>query len=276
MLVSRRNAISMTTAGLIHVTANPTALIADDQRINDERNSDQQNGDLLIRQAEDRGHTDLGWLQSYHSFSFGRYRDEKHMGFRSLRVINDDRIAPGRGFPTHPHRNMEIISYVLDGSLQHKDSTGKGAVITPDDVQMMSAGRGITHSEYNPSRDLRNHFLQVWIEPALRGARPRYSDSKVTRDQKRAQWRQIAGPEDSKAAVKIRQDASIFATQLQRSESVNFTIERNRHAWLQVARGTLVVNGTRLRSGDAVATSRPTNLHITAADPTDALLFELG
>ena len=137
------------------------------------------------------------------------------MGFRSLRVINDDKIAAGRGFPTHPHRDMEIISYVLEGSLQHKDSTGKGAIITPDDIQMMSAGTGITHSEYNPSPTDSNHFLQIWIEPAMRGVRPRYSDNKVTADQKRNRWNFIAGPDDSGAAVGIYQDAKIFASKLQ-------------------------------------------------------------
>ena len=266
MTISRRDILTMTSAGLIHIAANPQSVLAQAP----------VTGELLLRQAKDRGHTDIGWLKSYHSFSFGNYQDERHMGFRSLRVINDDRISAGRGFPTHPHRDMEIISYLLEGALQHKDSTGKGAIITPDDIQMMSAGKGITHSEYNPSRDSENHFLQVWIQPAVRGARPRYSEQKVTLEQKRAQWRQIAGPEGSKAAVRIRQDASIFATNLVAGEKIDFTVEYNRHVWLQVARGSLVVNGTQLRAGDAVATSRATQLHIAATEPTDALLFELA
>ena len=166
---SRRNMLSMTAAGLIRVAASPTEMLA----------GGTVDSDLLIRQAAERGHTDIGWLKSYHSFSFGGYYDQQHMGFRSLRVINDDRMAAGRGFPTHPHRNMEIISYVLDGSLQHKDSTGKGAIITPDDIQMMSAGSGIEHSEYNPSPTDPNHFLQIWIEPAMRGVQPRYSNNVV-------------------------------------------------------------------------------------------------
>lgn len=265
MSLSRRNALSITAAGLIHIAAQGKPLSAKNPAT-----------DLLIRQAKDRGHTDLGWLQSYHSFSFAGYHDARHMGFRSLRVINDDRIAAGRGFPTHPHRDMEIISYVLEGALQHKDSTGQGAIITPDDIQMMSAGRGITHSEYNPSKSGANHFLQIWIEPAIRGARPRYSDAKVTIDQKTSQWRQIAGPEDSRAAVKIRQDASIHATHLRAGDSLEFTVEKSRHAWLQVARGALRVNGTELSDGDAVATSRATKLHLTADKDTDALLFDLG
>ena len=266
MLLSRRNVLTVTAAGLIHIASNPFSLFA--------KNGDP--GDLLLRQAKDRGHTDLGWLQSYHAFSFGGYYDQNHMGFRSLRVINDDRIAAGRRFPTHPHRDMEIISYVLDGALQHRDSTGQGAVITPEDIQMMSAGRGITHSEYNPSRESGNHFLQIWIDPAVRGAQPRYSEEKVTLDQKLNQWKKIVGPEHSKASVEVRQDASIFATRLEKGQTLDFNIERDRHGWLQVARGALTVNGTELLAGDAVATSRPSRLHVKATETTDALLFELG
>ncbi|EMI54397.1 pirin family protein [Rhodopirellula sallentina] len=263
---SRRNMLSMTAAGLIHVAANPELSVG----------GEPSNTGLLIREARERGHTDIGWLNSFHSFSFGGYYDQRHMGFRSLRVINDDRIAAGRGFPTHPHRDMEIISYVLEGKLQHKDSTGRGAVITPDDIQMMSAGTGITHSEYNPSSVDANHFLQIWIEPAMRGVMPRYSDDKVTIDQKVNRWKKIAGPDDSGAAVSIHQDATIYATHLQPGNSIEFNVERGRHAWLQVARGELVVNGTKLSSGDAVATSRSTSLHVEATMVSDALLFDLA
>lgn len=266
MKMSRRSALSITAAGLIHVADHPETVLGQQA----------MSADLLIRQAKERGHTDIGWLQSYHSFSFGNYYDQRHMGFRSLRVINDDRISAGRGFPTHPHRDMEIISYVLEGALQHKDSTGRGAIITPDDIQMMSAGRGITHSEFNPSADAENHFLQIWIQPAVGGTVPRYSDQKVTLEEKRNLWKRIAGPEDSDASVAIRQDASIFATNLAAGETADYTVERDRHAWLQVARGSLIVNGTRLRSGDAIATSRPTQLHVQAVEATDALLFDLA
>jgi len=266
MNIYRRSALSITTAGLIHVATNPLQTFGQSP----------VETDLLIRQASERGHTDLGWLKSFHSFSFGKYYDQRHMGFRSLRVINDDKITAGRGFPTHPHKDMEIISYVLEGALQHKDSTGRGAIITPDDIQMMSAGTGITHSEYNPSKTESNHFLQVWIEPAMRRAQPRYSDNKVTIDQKQNQWKKIAGPDGSKAAVSIHQDAIIYATNLQAGKNVSYNVERGRHAWLQVARGELIVNGTTLKSGDAVATSRATELHVEGVDTTDALLFDLA
>jgi len=266
MNASRRNMLSLTAAGLIHVAGNPSETLADETG----------SVDLLIRRAAERGHTDIGWLKSYHSFSFGGYYDQRHMGFRSLRVINDDKIAAGRGFPTHPHRDMEIISYVLHGALQHKDSTGKGAIITPDDIQMMSAGTGITHSEYNPSPEDSNHFLQIWIEPALRGVRPRYSDNQVTADQKANEWKLIAGPDNSGASVGIYQDAKIFASKVERGQSLHYTLERDRHAWLQVATGEVSVNGTALQSGDAVASSRATDLHVTASQAADLLLFDLA
>ena len=263
---SRRKMLSLTSAGLIHVAAEPSATVADETVASD----------LLLRQAAERGHTDIGWLKSYHSFSFGGYYDQRHMGFRSLRVINDDRIAAGRGFPTHPHRDMEIISYVLDGSLQHKDSTGKGAIITPDDIQMMSAGTGITHSEYNPSTTQANHFLQIWIEPGLKGVRPRYSDNVVKAHDKQNVWKLIAGPDDSGASVNIYQDAKIHATKLRADTSLVYTLERNRHAWLQVATGEITVNGTKLKAGDAVASSRATDLHVSALKDADVLLFDLA
>lgn len=266
MNASRRDMLSLTAAGLIHVSASPAKTLADES----------VDSDLLVRQAAERGHTDIGWLKSYHTFSFGGYYDQRHMGFRSLRVINDDRIAAGRGFPTHPHRDMEIISYVLEGSLQHKDSTGKGAIITPDDIQMMSAGRGITHSEYNPSRTDANHFLQIWIKPAIAGVQPRYSDNVVKPDDKQNVWKLIAGPDDSGASVGIYQDAKIYASKLQAGVSLDYTVERNRHAWLQVATGQVNVNGTTLKTGDAIASSRATSLHVTGLQDADVLLFDLS
>ncbi|MEM6363414.1 MAG: pirin family protein [Planctomycetota bacterium] len=284
MTPSRRNMLSVTAAGLIHVAAGSGITSSDASELRsteqdpspDDSQSKDEDRNLLIRQAAQRGHTDLGWLQSYHSFSFGGYYDQRHMGFRSLRVINDDKIAAGRGFPTHPHRDMEIISYVLDGSLQHRDSTGQGAIITPDDIQMMSAGTGITHSEFNPSTTNRNHFLQIWIEPSLRGVRPRYSDRLVRQDEKRNTWKLIAGPDPTNASVGIHQDAKIFATKLDASQSLHYTLERSRHAWLQVATGSVRVNGTPLAAGDAVASSRATDLHVFASQDSDVLLFDLA
>lgn len=265
MTPSRPTMISLTDTGLIQVSGNVEGASAEEL----------VTPDLLVREATERGHTDIGWLKSFHSFSFGDYYDQSHMGFRSLRVINDDRIAAGRGFPTHPHRDMEIISYVLQGALQHKDSTGKGAIITPDDIQMMSAGTGITHSEYNPSKSEANHFLQIWIEPAFKGIRPQYSDNKVKSDQKMNQWHMIAGPVDSGASVTIHQDAKIFATKLHSGMQLDYTLEKGRHAWLQVATGEVIVNGTRLRAGDAIASSRATSLHVAASQSADVLLFDL-
>ena len=265
---SRRNLLSVTAAGLIHVAANPASTVA--------ATGDPADTGWLVRSAADHGHTDLGWLDSYHSFSFGGYYDQRHMGFRSLRVINDDRIAAGRGFPTHPHRDMEIISYVLDGALQHRDSTGRGSVITPDDIQMMSAGTGITHSEYNPSQDSENHFLQIWIEPALRRVRPRYDDNRVIADDKTNVWKLIAGPDGSGASVGIHQDAKIHATRLITGQSLDYTLETGRHGWLQVARGEVIVNGTTLRSGDAIASSTATHLQVQSIADADVLLFDLA
>jgi redox-sensitive bicupin YhaK (pirin superfamily) len=171
---------------------------------------------------------------------------------------------------------MEIISYVLDGALRHRDSTGRGAVITPDDIQMMSAGRGITHSEFNPSNRETTHLLQVWIQPAMRGGHPRYRENRVSAQRKQDRWAKIVGPDRTGAAVSVGQDALIFATNLSPGKSLDYTVERGRHAWLQVARGNLSVNGTALNRGDAIATSRPTHLHLRAIEQADVLLFDLG
>ncbi len=266
MNTDRRRFLRLTAAGLIHVSARPFLVAADEP--NDPR--------LLVRQAADRGHTDLGWLDSYHTFSFGRYYDQRHVGFRSLRVINDDRIAPGRGFPTHPHRDMEILSYVLAGSLQHRDSTGRGSVVKPGDVQMMTAGTGITHSEFNPSKGESNHFLQVWIKPAMRRLQPRYQQKAVSADDKRNRWRTIAAPEKGQGLVTIHQDVRLSSTLLEPGKSLESVVERGRHAWLHVATGEVVVNGTRLAAGDAVATSRPGALHVTGRQTADVLLFDLA
>lgn len=263
----RRDFIRLTAAGLIYVAANPFELEANDRGYRE----------LLVRKATERGHSDLGWLDSYHTFSFGGYYDQRHMGFRSLRVINDDRIAAGRGFPTHPHRNMEILSYVLKGALQHRDSTtGQGAIVRPGDVQMMSAGTGITHSEYNPSRVESNHFLQIWIRPAQKGSRPTYQQQRVTAQQKENGWQLIAAPNSDRAVVSIQQDARILATLLDSSAQLEYVVEHGRNVWLHVAKGKLIVNGTTLATGDAIATSRPTHLNLEGIMKSEVLLFDLG
>ncbi|MEL6108371.1 MAG: pirin family protein [Planctomycetota bacterium] len=266
MNTQRRQFIALTATGLIHIAKRPAELLAGEE--NDMR--------MLVREGAQRGHTDLGWLDSYHTFSFGRFYDQRHMGFRSLRVINDDRVAAGRGFPTHPHRDMEILSYVLDGALQHRDSTGRGAIVRPGDVQLMSAGTGITHSEYNPSKVTDNHFLQIWIQPSLTGIRPRYQQKRVADAQKANRWCPIATPNGDEGTVAIQQDARIFSTIAEPGQRLDYVVQRNRHAWLHVANGELVVNGTRLRAGDAVATSMPTDLHVKANVKSEALLFDLG
>lgn len=270
MQTPRRNFIQLTAAGLFHIATRPFTAAGE--------TTDPK---LLLRQAAERGHTDLGWLDSYHTFSFGEYYDQQHLGFRSLRVINDDRISAGRGFPTHPHRDMEILSYVLTGSLQHRDSTGQGSVVTPGDVQMMTAGTGITHSEYNPSRKEGNHFLQIWLTPSMNGLQPSYQQQRVEADQKQNRWQQIAAPAAAqkpsrKGVVAIHQDANIYAAILDPGKQVRHVVERNRHAWLHVATGTLTVNGTTLQAGDAIATSRPTELIVTGKTKAEALLFNLG
>ncbi len=265
METSRRTFLGLTAAGLIHLSTNPLACAAGQNGVN-----------TLIRRAAERGHTDLGWLKSYHSFSFGKYYDQRHMGFRSLRVINDDKISAGRGFPTHPHRDMEIISYVVEGALQHRDSTGNGSIIKPGDIQRMSAGTGITHSEYNPSPNQSNHFLQIWIEPAQRGLRPSYGQKAIQPVTLQNNLVLIAGNQPGTSNVIINQDAKLFAGKLGSGEHLSYNIERNRHGWLQVARGNLTVNGTQLAAGDSIVTSKPTQLVLNQAEAAEFLLFDLG
>lgn len=262
---SRRRFITLTSAGLIHVSFLP---LGDAYAKEDAK--------LLVRRAKDRGHTDIGWLDSYHSFSFGRYFDPEHMNFRSLQVINDDKVAPGRGFPTHPHRDMEILSYVLDGQLQHRDSTGGGSIIAPDEIQYMSAGSGITHSEFNPSKKDGVHFLQIWITPARKGQKPRYEQEKIATGTVDGRLGLLASGRPKGPHVQIRQDADLYATRLDGSEKASHIVEPGRHAWLQVAKGSLDVNGTTLQAGDAIATSRPTELVLENAENAECLLFNLA
>ena len=230
---------------------------------------------ITLRKAAERGHANHGWLDSFHSFSFADYYDPAHVSFGALRVINEDRVEPGMGFGTHGHRDMEIVSYVLDGALEHRDSMGNGSTIVPGDVQRMSAGRGVQHSEYNPSRTERVHFLQIWIEPAARGIAPSYEQANVPPEAKRARLALIAGPEGSGAAVTIHQDARLYATLIGGDERVTHALPPGRRAYVHVARGRVSVNGTALEAGDAAKLEGEAALTLDRGDAAEVLLFDL-
>jgi redox-sensitive bicupin YhaK (pirin superfamily) len=231
---------------------------------------------LTIRKANERGHADHGWLNTYHTFSFAEYYDPGHMGFRDLRVINEDRVQPGEGFPTHPHRDMEIITYVLEGALEHKDSMGNGSVIVPGEVQRMSAGTGITHSEFNHSRAELVHFLQIWILPDTDGVKPGYEQKFYPDEEKRGRWRLIASVDGRDDSVTIHQDVNLYAALLDSGEEIVHEIVQNRHAWLQVARGQVVVNGLNMSRGDGLAVSREERLTVSGDGAAEVLLFDLS
>jgi redox-sensitive bicupin YhaK (pirin superfamily) len=231
---------------------------------------------LSIRRANERGHADHGWLNSHHTFSFANYYDPAHMGFRSLRVINDDRVAPGRGFGTHPHRDMEIFSYVLEGALQHKDSLGNGSVLKPGQIQLMSAGRGVTHSEFNPSASERLHFLQIWIQPREPGLAPGYTEWRPKAEQADASKVLVISPDGRDGSATIHQDAEVYRIRLQSGQTVKHELKPGRGAWLQIAEGVLTLNGVALATGDGASTEQPGELTFTATQPTEALLFDLN
>lgn len=227
------------------------------------------------RAAAERGHATHGWLDSHHSFSFADYHDPNHMGYGPLRVINEDRVEPGAGFGMHGHRDMEILSYVLEGELAHRDNMGNGSTIRPGDVQRMSAGRGVMHSEMNPSRDARVHFLQIWIEPAARGIDPGYEQVRVPDEAKRGRLALVAGPAGSGAAVTIHQDASVYATMLDGAETVEHPLAPGRRAYVHVARGELRVNGIALGAGDAVKLAGEFSVRLDGGAHAEALIFDL-
>jgi len=229
---------------------------------------------LQVRKATDRGHANHGWLDSYHTFSFADYHDPKHVSFSALRVINEDRVAPGEGFPTHPHRDMEIITYVLDGALEHKDSLGSGSIIRPGEVQRMSAGTGIRHSEFNHSKTDPVHFLQIWILPNQQGVAPGYEQKQIDPKVENGQMRLVASPNGEKGSVTIHQDARVYAGRLERNE-VRHTLTSGRRAWLQVARGSVSLNGTTVQAGDGVGIEQETELRIVADKSAEILLFDL-
>ncbi len=230
---------------------------------------------LRIRRANERGHADHGWLDSHHTFSFADYYDPAHMGFRSLRVINDDRVAPGRGFGTHPHRDMEIFSYVLEGALQHRDSMGNGSVLQPGQIQLMSAGRGVAHSEFNPSSAESLHFLQIWIQPRERGLEPSYTEWHPQPEHADAPKVLVISPDGRDGSATIHQDAEIYRLRLQPGQTVTHELKAGRGAWLQIAEGALELNGLALSTGDGANTEEPGTLTFTATAPTEALLFDL-
>ncbi len=230
---------------------------------------------ITLRAAADRGRANHGWLDSHHSFSFGDYYDAAHMGFGALRVINEDRVQPGMGFGTHGHRDMEIISYVLEGELSHRDSMGTGSVIVPGDIQRMSAGRGVQHSEFNPSKSSGVHFLQIWIEPAARGIAPSYEQANVPAEAKRGRLALIAAPAGQDGAVELHQDARIFATLLDGAEHVSHALAAGRRAYVHVARGSINVNGQALGTGDAVRIENESEVRLSDGHDAEVLLFDL-
>lgn len=231
---------------------------------------------VQVRRSEDRGHAQHGWLDSYHTFSFGHYYDPKHMGFRTLRVINQDRVEPGRGFGAHPHNDMEIVSYVVQGALAHKDSTGTEEVIRPGEVQRMTAGSGITHSEYNASKTDPVHFLQIWILPERKGLEPGYEQRAFPAEEKQGKLRLVASRDGRDGSVTIHQDVALFASLLEVGESVSHSLAPGRHAWVQVVKGGVTVNGEALVAGDGAAVSEEAVVEITGREAAEVLLFDLS
>lgn len=230
---------------------------------------------IQVRHARDRGHADHGWLKSSHTFSFADYHDAAHMGFRSLRVINDDRVAPGQGFDAHPHRDMEIFSYVLEGTLEHKDSMGNGRALKPGQIQLMSAGQGVTHSEFNPSPREPLHFLQVWIRPRERGLAPGYTEWHPKAEDEDAPKVLVISADGRDGSATIQQDADIYRIRLVPGQSVTHELRAGRGAWLQIAEGALTLNDVPLTTGDGASTEQPGKLILIATESAEAILFDL-
>lgn len=231
---------------------------------------------IKIRRSDERGGGDYGWLNTRHTFSFDQYHDPNFMGFRSLRVINEDWVAPGQGFPMHPHRDMEIITYLLDGALEHKDSMGNGSVIRPGDGQRMSAGTGVRHSEANSSRTESAHLLQIWIRPDRAGHTPGYEQKEFPEAEKRGQWRLIASPDGENGSVTIHQDARLYVSLLSPGQKVAQALGNDRYGWLQVAKGAVELNGETLQQGDGAAISGEPNVSLKSTEESEVLLFDLA
>jgi redox-sensitive bicupin YhaK (pirin superfamily) len=230
---------------------------------------------MNVRKANERGHADHGWLNSRHTFSFADYYDPAHVGFRTLRVINDDRVAPGQGFGTHPHRDMEIFSYVLSGALEHKDSLGNGRVLRPGQIQLMSAGRGVTHSEFNPSKTELAHFLQIWIRPRALGLVPGYTEWHPKPEHAEAPKVLVISADGREGSATIHQDADIYRVRLKPGQTVPHNLQGGHGVWLQIAEGKLEFNGVTLETGDGASTEEPGQLTLTAISQTEAILFDL-
>jgi len=231
---------------------------------------------ITIRRANERGHADHGWLHTYHTFSFSSYRDPQHVHFRSLRVMNEDVVAPGQGFGTHPHENMEIVTYVLSGALEHKDSMGNGEVLRPGEFQRMSAGTGITHSEFNPSPDEPVHLYQIWLFPERNGMEPSYEQKRFAEEERRNRLRLVASRDAPEGSLKIHQDARIYLSSLDEGKAASHTLAGGRHAWLQVLRGRVSLNGHELQTSDGAAVSDEGLLAIQADGPAEVMLFDLN
>jgi redox-sensitive bicupin YhaK (pirin superfamily) len=232
---------------------------------------------ITLRRAQDRGHANHGWLDTHHTFSFANYHDDRHMGFRSLRVINDDTVAPGEGFGTHGHRDMEIISYVLEGALSHQDSMGTKATLRPGDIQVMSAGTGVRHSEFNGDPNEKVHFLQMWIEPDQRGSAPRYADRTIPAAEKLNRLRLLASADGRDGSLPIHQDASVYATVVEPGNQVGLALAPGRAAWVHVARGSLTVNGNELKAGDGLALTGEKAVELKAVSGQgEAIVFDLA
>jgi quercetin 2,3-dioxygenase len=232
---------------------------------------------LTVRKSAERGHADHGWLDSHHTFSFASYYDPDYLGFGPLRVINEDRVAPGRGFGAHPHRDMEILSYVLKGKLAHRDNLGHTEVLGPNEIQYMSAGTGVTHSEFNGSESELVHFFQIWIEPKSRGTKPRYAQLKFEPEEKLNRFKLLASPNQVPGAATINQDSSVSVAELTPGKSLSYGLATGRQAWVHVIRGEVAVNGTRLSTGDAAAVRDEQQLELTAQgkENSEVLVFDL-
>lgn len=231
---------------------------------------------IRVRRMSERGHFDHGWLDTYHTFSFGRYHDPRHMSFRALRVINEDRVAPGRGFGTHPHEDMEIVTYVLEGALAHRDSLGTGSTIRPGELQRMTAGTGITHSEFNPSEAEPVHLYQIWLLPEREGLEPSYEQRAFPEEERRNRLRLVASPDGRDGSLSIRQDARLYLASLEGGREVTHELAPDRHAWVQVLRGGVILNGLMLSAGDGAAVSAESGVMVRADGSSEVLLFDLA